>query len=249
MKTMSRLLPSAVVLAALAACGGGSDVLNIGGVWKGTWQPVSPFTDEPFQGVVEDGGPAFFYDHDGFLFVVPPIVGGKLDSTSTLYPPYGFVFTGGDVSLPAGIKGDVSSGQMSGKVFVNGAFANFQLKPTTPTTGQVDIVAGTWSGNYIGGAIPSNVAWTVSAAGDVIGHDAYGCTITGKLTLLDAGKDLFSVAVHSTGASQICAGSMTGLAYKSSHDDLDLFGHAAGTYYYVTAHSDKGAFVAEFQAQ
>jgi hypothetical protein len=42
---------------------------------------------------------------------------------------------------------------------------------------------------------------------------------------------------------------MTGLAYKSSHDDLDLFGHAAGTYYYVTAHSDKGAFVAEFQAQ
>lgn len=249
MNAKYRLLPAAVALAGLVACGGGSDTLDIGGVWKGTWEPNSPFTEEPFQAMVQDSGPAFFYDHDGFLFVVPPIVGSKLDSTSTLYPPYGFVFTGGDVSLPAAIKGDASNGQMTGKVFVNGAFANFQLKPTAPFTGQADIVAGTWSGNYIGGAIPSNVAWTVSAAGDVVGHDAYGCAITGQLDLLDAGKDLFSVSVHSTGTSQICAGNMTGLAYESSHDDLDLFGHAAGTYYYVAAHSDKGAFVAELKVQ
>lgn len=247
---MKTRIVAVAALLALASCGGGSDTLHIQGVWSGDYDPNGPFNPVSLHAVIQDGGTNIWFDNQGYVYVLSPIGGGNLETTANLYPPYGFIFTGNQPSLPSSIKGDVSNNNMSGKLFINGAFADFDLKPATPFGGNASVVGGLWSGNYIGGLSPSNLALHVNSNGSFSGSDAYGCTMQGTLTQLRQGGNLFAVMLTSRSSfSAICAGSMTGLAYESSADALNLFGHAAGTYYYVSAYSANGAFVAELKVQ
>ncbi|HEY3644591.1 MAG TPA: hypothetical protein VGM16_04565 [Gammaproteobacteria bacterium] len=243
-----RPLLTVLTLCLLVACGGGgSSGPDLQGIWTGTYAPAG--SPVPLYALIKDGGPALFYDAQaGFVILMPQTPGDStLKEPGTLYPTYGFIFTGNHASLPVEFQGADSASAISGSIVLEGAPAAFSLHPVNPLGGTASVVAGVWSGQYVGS---QNVSFQVAADGSVIsGQDVFGCHFTGKIAPLDAAKDLFSVTLAETGSVAFCVHHLTGFAYQSGTDQLNIDGHAAGTYYYVVADDAAVAFAAEFKVQ
>ncbi|HSN17224.1 MAG TPA: hypothetical protein VLV87_03360 [Gammaproteobacteria bacterium] len=242
-------LTSLFVLASilgLTACGGGGDTApDLEGVWAGNYSFGAQ--GEHLTGMIKNGGPAFFYQSDGVLFVMPHTPSGsQLDEPVVTYPTYGFIFNGGQTTLASWLKGDASSSQISGTLTVAGGLANLVVRPITPLKGTASLVPGIWSGLYIGS---QNVALNVSSSGAIAGTDTYGCQYTGQIDQLKSGENLFSVALHNAGPGPICGHVFDGLAYESDTDQTGAYGNAAGTYYYVAAYDPTEAVVMELKVQ
>jgi hypothetical protein len=245
---MKNLILCGMALVGLSACGGGSDdSLNIEGTWKGSYALESVFAETPLYALIRTGGPAILYDKTGLIYVIPTTpTGGDINTTTTLYPPYGFVFTSGQAVLPVSMKATASSGSISGNLTLQGGVASFDLSRLTAFSGSPSIVAGVWSGAYIGS---QDVAFHVTASGAITGDDVFSCSFKGQITQVSSGENLFDVQLTSTGPAPLCGHSFKGLAYESSTDEVDQFGHAAGTYYYVVAYDAQEALAAELKVQ
>lgn len=233
-------------LCLLAACGGGSSAPDIEGVWSGTWTVNGPQTPEKFHAMVRNGGPGLFFDETGFLFVMAktPADSGFTQGAET-YPPYGFIFTGGQDTLPTTFTGSASNGALDGNLTVAGARVQFNLARATRLTGTPSVTAGLWSGQYIGSV---NLALHVTAAGVITGSDAAGCILSGQITQIGT-EDLFTVTLHDAGGGPVCGHDFTGLAYEATTDMLGIDGHATGTYYYVAAYDSTEGLTAELKVQ
>ncbi len=236
---MKKPILCGLTLLALSACGGGSDSFDLEGTWKGSYSLESVFSQTPLYAAIRAGGPTILYDNTGLVYVLPATpTGADVNATATLYPPNGFIFTGGEETLSVSMKATASSGSISGDLTLQGGLASFDLARLTAFSGTPSIVAGIWSGAYIGS---QDVALTVAADGAITGSDAFSCSFKGQITQVSAGENLFDVALTSTGPAPICGQSFKGLAYESGTDEANQFGHAAGTYYYVVAYGPQEA--------
>ena len=240
-----RAAVSALVLLALVACGGGSSS-SAEGIWSGSYTIDSTAGPTPLHAIIQDGAQGIFYDYAGLSFVAANFSGTDVNTGGTLYPPYGFIFTGSTPTLPVTIRVTVSNGAMIGTATLEGGQAPLTLTPIDPTSSTPSVMAGVWSGTYIGS---SNVAFQVATDGTIDGNDAFGCHLSGSIKLLDASKDLFSVSITTSGGSVVCGHQFKGLAYESDKDELGIDGHATGTYYYLAAYDSAAAFLTELKVQ
>lgn len=241
------------VLGLLSACGGGSSgggggstTADVQGIWHGTYtvSGVSGSTD--VQAAIANGGYAFFYDANGFMYVLPKLTGSTtLSGTLTGYAPAGDFFTGGLAMESFDLTGTVSDASIAGTFSGNGVSGTFTLTPFTPYSHTASTVSGSWQGFYAGSGSPGAVALTMHSNGSFTGNDANGCALSGALKQV-TGENLFNVNVTSKGSG--CAGTLNGLAYESSTDTYNFFGGATGTYYYVGVSNAGNAFVAELKA-
>ena len=238
----------------VAACGGGGGsssnnsaptTADVQGTWSGTYSISGGSSNVPVTSVIEQGGYGFFLDSQGVLYVLPSLSGNSpVSGTVTAYAPVGYTFQNGQTQEQFSLTATVSSSAIGGTFTGNGETGSFSLTPYTPFPGTPSIIAGQWQG-YYGGSGASAVDITVNANGSFSGNDALGCSITGSFTQV-GNANLFSVSVTSTGAG--CAGNLNGLAFESSTDYFNLFGGAAGIYYYVGVSNSSAAFVAELKA-
>ena len=258
MKTLKYLVLLAAAL--LVGCNGsnsssgstssstGNDPVTflIQGTWNGSYSISGGPANVAVTSVIAQSGYGFFYDSSGYVYVLPTLNGGPfMSGTLTAYAPAGTTFTNGQTTEQFTVTGTVSNMNISGSFTGNGETGSFTLTRYTPFSGTPSIVAGQWQG-YYAGTNAAAVDITMNANGSFSGSDANGCTITGTLTQIQS-SNLFQVSADSSGAG--CAGQLSGLAFESSSDYFNLFGGAAGTYYYVGASNASDAFVAEFLAQ
>ena len=248
-----------MILAALAACGGGGGDTATGGVtspgtadveglWTGTYTAVGD-PKVTVYGAIVKGGYAFFYDTKGILYVLPKLNGGTTVSGDiTSYVPIGLHFSD-DNSLQQTyhLTATASDTVIKGDYVGDGLDATFSIHPFTPYSGTPSVVAGDWQGFYVGSHSVA-LALTVHTNGNLAGSDSDGCVISGKITQIQPGEDIFRVTLTSTGGP-LCYGEQKGLAFESSTDADGLFGHAAGTYYYMAVSSTAGGFIAALQVQ
>jgi len=243
---MMRCIAFSMAVLLLAACGGG-DTLDLQGVWSGTYF-ANGASNPPvtLKAIIGGAGPTLFFDDSGFAYVMPQRAGSNLAATLTVYPPYGFIFTGGKRTLSAIMAGSATSSSMTGQLQIEGATAQFSMKSATPFTGTPSVVAGSWQGVDLGS---SGVALTVAADGTAIGFDSFGCQLGGHITPVSGGADLFTVVLHSNGGGALCGLDLDGLAYETDTDEFDRFGHGAGTYYVMAVYNANEAMVTEFRVQ
>jgi hypothetical protein len=241
-----RLFLTVLGLSLLAACGGGSS--NDGsaeGVWAGTYTNDPSVGPVPLHGIIQNGVMAIFFDNTGLSSVITGFSGTNFSGNGTLYPATGFIFVGNKLTLPLTTHVAVTNGKMTGALTLEGAAAPMNLAPFTHVSGAPAVKEGVWSGQYFGS---SSVSINVAADGSIQGNDAFGCHLSGTIKLIDASEDLFSLVLDGTGAS-FCVHHYKGLAFESTEDQLDLDGHAAGTYYYLAAYDSTAPFLAEVKLQ
>ncbi len=243
---------------ALTACGGGGSYSNsnsngpitadVQGTWSGTYSINGESSNVPVIGAIAQDGYGFFYDGNGFMYVLPSLSGSTtLSGTLTGYAPPGATFPNGQKQLQFSVSGTVSSTAITGMFTGDGETGSFSLAPFTPFSGSPSIVAGQWQGYYAGSAGSSYaVDVTMNANGSFSGNDAFGCTITGNISQV-MGANLFTITATSAGVG--CAGNLTGLGFESSTDSFHLFNGAAGTYFYAGLSNASSAFVSEFKLQ
>lgn len=243
---MLRRIACSMAVLLLAACGGG-DTLDLQGEWTGTYF-ADGATNPPvtLKAIIGAAGPTILFDGSGFSYVMSPRAGSNLAATLTVYPPYGFIFTGGKRTLSAIMAGSATDSSMTGQLQIQGATAQFSMKRAAPFTGAPSVVAGSWQGAALGSR---GVALTVADDGTAIGTDSFGCQLGGHITPVSAGENLFTVTLHSNGGGTLCGLDLTGLAYESGTDEFDSFGGGAGTYYVMAVYNVNEAMVAEFRVQ
>lgn len=256
----------AILTLALTACGGGGGSSSgsgsggnpttaaVEGIWTGSYSITGGSTSS-VTGAIAQSGYGFFYDSNGFLYTLPMLTGSTTFSgTLTGYAPAGQTFQNGQTTVSFNVTG-TASGQGGAGTSIQGTFSttgesgSFTLAPYAPFTGTASLagLAGQWNGFYVGTGSTS-VTITINSSGTFTGNDGYGCTISGTLTQVQTGMNLYSVAATSSGQA-VCVGSLSGLGYESSTDAGGLFGGAAGTYFYVGASNATSAFAAEFKLQ
>ncbi len=247
-----------LVAALLVGCGGGGGgssssstgnnpvTYDIQDTWSGVYSITGGSANVPVTAVIAQSGYGFFYDSSGVVYVLPTLDGGPiLSGTLTAYAPAGTTFPNGQATEQFKVTGSVSNLSISGSFSGNGETGSFSLATFKSFSGTPSVMPGQWQGYYVGTG-SSAVDITMSANGSFTGSDAYGCTITGTLTEIQS-TNLFHISADSSGAG--CAGQLSGLAFESASDYFNLFGGAAGTYYYAGASNANNAFVAEFLAQ
>jgi hypothetical protein len=243
---MLRRIAFSTVVLLLAACGGG-DTLDLQGVWSGTYfadgASNPPVT---LKAIIGSAGPTLLFDGSGYVYAMSQRAGSNLAATLTVYPPYGFIFTGGKRTLSATMAGSATTNSMTGQLQIDGATAQFSMKSATPYTGTPSVVAGSWQGVDLGS---NGVALTVAADGTAIGFDSFGCQLGGHITPVSGGANLFTVTLHSKSGGVLCGLDLDGLAYESDTDEFDRFGHGAGTYYVMVVYNVNEAMVTEFRVQ
>lgn len=230
--------------------GGGGGTANVEGTWIGYYTVTGTPGNTSVTAVIQANGSAFFYDSNGVVYVLPKLTGSTtLTGTITGYAPFGFTFGDGktqDNYVLAGAASDtVISGTFGGNS--NGVTGSFYLTPFTAYNQTPTIVSGFWNGFYVGSSA-AGVSLTVQPSGTFVGTDGNGCNLSGSLTQVQSGENLFTVSVDSTGSSSSCYGHLTGLAFESNHDYSGAFGGTLGTYYYAGVSNTSGAFVAELKA-
>jgi hypothetical protein len=254
MHTAMRFAIGSVLLLALISCGGSSDSIDIEGAWSGSYNINAIFQKTPLFALIKTGtgGSMIFYDSTGLSYVTQHTpTGTDIDVPSKLYPPYGFIFDGGHHTLSVAIRATASNTGIKGTMTLDLGLANFNLSRATSLSGAPTVEAGVWNGNYIGSG---NVVFQISGEsnggnnGAITGSDAFGCSLFGQITQVDQ-ENLFFVSIDSTGPAPICGHSFTGYAYESDSDEMDLFGHATGKYYYIAAYDTSEAFLAELKVQ
>ncbi len=240
----------AVLVAGLSACGGGGGGDTDSGppsLWQGTYTPIPTEPPVRLVGVVRHDGTAFFYDQDGILFAMPKITPAKsVTGDAIAYPPYGFIFVGGAPTIQYEVTATITDTALLGRFLIQGSTGIFKLAAFQPFDGAPSVVPGAWSGGFIGGG---GIAFQVGPGGSISGFDGLGCSLTGSVDLIEPGQNLFDVSIQLSGSSSQCDQHLNGLAYESSRDDLGMFGHAAGTYYYITASDSRTGFLAELKVQ
>ncbi|HYW93077.1 MAG TPA: hypothetical protein VFA95_11580 [Gammaproteobacteria bacterium] len=251
------------LIAPLAGCGGGGGSSSGGasstpttktiaaeGVYSGSYtmsgtsQPISVY------GAILPNGYAYFGDSQGALYVLPNgIKTGSFSGTLTAYAPIGEVFANGQSQTSFSLNGKAQDNgsvvtDVSGSFSGAGESGNFTLNRQGISSNATSLpkLAGSYSGYYWGSGSAA-IALTVASDGTVTGNDAYGCTITGKMSVV-SGEDLVKIQADSTG-SPSCVGSVSGLGFVASNDISGLFGGASGTYIYVGASNSTVGFVAE----
>lgn len=229
---------------------GGSDsgTTSIEGTWVGQYSLDGATTPTPVVAVIKDGGSAFFYDSNGFSFYLPPLMGTSLSGTLDAYAPYGYTFPNSAVHQQFTVAGTLDRSKIAGGFTGNGESGTFVLVPAPLYSGRPAIVAGTWDGFYVINASTA-VNLVVQASGAFQGSDANGCSLQGTMTQVQAGENLYTVTVNSSGSSTShgCGGDLTGLAYESDLDAQGFFGSQPGPYFHIGASNASSAFVAEFK--
>ncbi|HSN17221.1 MAG TPA: hypothetical protein VLV87_03345 [Gammaproteobacteria bacterium] len=229
----------------LAACGGSDNSASLEGTWIGVYQLDGSGPPVPIAAAIEDGGPALFYDKDGFSFYLPKLSGTTLAGTTDAYASYSYTFPNGRVWQHFTTAGTVSPTQITGSFANSSESGTFTLKPESLYSGTPSIVPGTWDGFFVVNSF-SAVNVVMDASGSFQGSSlADRCTFKGTLTPVKAGENLYSVDVSEFGCA---AGEMHGLAYQTDLDAYGFFPGASGHYYYVAASDSTRAFVAEFKA-
>jgi hypothetical protein len=249
-----------MVAFSLAACGGGgadgtasggggtggNGTAAVEGLWTGSYTvPGDPSVT--IYGALTKGGYAFFYDTKGILYVLPRLTGSTaLSGTLTSYVPVGLHFEDGTTKQVFHLAGTASDTAITGTFTGNGITASFTLHPFTPFTGTPALAAGDWQGYYVGSHSVA-LALTVQPDGTFTGSDSDGCSLSGTIGQ-KASENLFPVSVTSSGGP-LCYGGLDGMAFESSTDADGLFGHAAGTYYYIGVSGTHGGFIAAVKVQ
>ena len=244
---------SVLVCACNAGQSDNTDV-SVQGNWSGQYAAAGAKQSIPVFALIQKGGSAYLFDSTGVIYHLPSFSGSeKVSGPVTAYPAMGFTFADGSSSMDLDMNGTAASTGINVDLDGDGnsgqaRSGQAQLLPLETYYGESSVAEGQWTGIYISPA-PQSLALDVKADGDFSGNDAYGCTLQGHLTQLGEHETLFSVAIHSTGASSACGGTLTGLAHESAYDTFNLFQGAQGTYYYLAASNSKTAFIAEFKVQ
>lgn len=241
----------ALAFLGLAACGGGGDssnstptTANVQGNWQGSYTISGVSGSTPITAVIQSGGFGFFFDTNGVIYVLPQLSGSTtLSGTITAYAPAGTTFADGHTQDNFSVSGTASDTSISGTFSGNGETGTFSLSSTTPFTGTPALNPGAVFGFYVGvGSGAVNI--TLNGGGSFFGSDSNGCMLTGQITQVGS-QNLYTVVVHSTGTSSLCAGTLTGLGFESNADAGHLFGGSTGTYFYIGVANTSDAFVAE----
>lgn len=241
----------------LVACNLGQSndsIVSVQGNWSGTYSTLGSGTSIPIFALMQENGPAYLFDSSGIVYRLPTFTGSRETSGNvTAYPATGYKFADGNSSEPLTMDAIAQGSQLD--IDLDGPDGSNQdqqgsaeLLHFETYSGHPSIQSGQWTGYYIS-PTPESLGLAVAADGSFTGNDAYGCSLTGQLTPVEAGSTLFAVSLKSSGTSPACGGAMTGLAHESDDDSFGFFQYVPGIYYYLCASNAGAAFVAEFRVE
>jgi hypothetical protein len=247
---------AAFALAALlGGCGGGGSGGKTAkpvaeGVYFGLFTTDGNSKPTPVFGAISPGGYAYFGDIHGTQYVLPSkIEKGGFAGKVTAWAPFGHNFDDGRKSRDYLLAGHAQANDDRMVTQINGVLSGdvdggtFKLKQqglSKPAPDLADL-AGTYQGYYWeSGHVAVSV--TLAADGSFDFSDGYGCTGSGKFTLV-SGYNLLPVTLDSSGNST-CAGKVSGLGFTGTKDLGDFFQNAGGTYIYFGASNANTGFIA-----
>lgn len=211
---MRKFIPSVLVSAMLAACGGG------GGGVDGTARIIPSSIEGDFEGstsngktvdilVLEDNSFWVLYgvSSSGYLAVEGFITGmGTISNGSFSSTAYDFPAPGSSV-VSATVSGSYTSTTLDGTITENASAITFTSTEgasayTYDTAATLSDVSGSWSGSLLDG---ETATITVSASGAIAGTPTSfpGCSFTGLVTPRASGKNVFDVRIF-FGTSSSC---------------------------------------------
>ena len=240
----------------LAACRGDSSNSNsqgIQGLWSGTFDTVGFFAPPDISynvvGGIGTGGETLFFDSNGDVFALSPVINGSGAYTGTVYGYTAFnptTLTQSTAQTPP-LSGTVtpSTIQISASGIDKGG--TLSVTPYTAYSGTPSYTAGVWHGNYLGTG--SSLSLSVDAAGRINGTDVSGCTVTGVISQVKPNQNLYEVAYVATVApgsgAGACGGAFGGLGFVSSSDMSGKLG--SGTFFYMVLTGSPQVYVLEFK--
>jgi hypothetical protein len=267
-------LSLALVALLLTACGGGGGSSSSGGASQpppptgvtGLWAGSASLQDMPSSvtGAILQNGPGFFFDSSGDIYILPTLTGSSTFSgTLSAFAVDPRDLPGGNPSYFFNVTGTVVE-QAGTAINIQGNFTDptyttiggtFSLTPDIPYPGTVSVagLAGQWDG-YYGVEDATSVVLNVNSQGIFTGNDADGCPLSGTLTQVQAGLNLYQITLTSS-IPTTCHQNLTGLGFEGTSDILGEFGGAQGSYFYMGIANQSAPpfnsypYVAEFKLQ
>ena len=251
MKSLLFSLPAIAILVLVSACGG-SDAVNVEGGWTGAETDVA--SDANSTGIPQsvhavaafrEDGYGFVFDAHHNYFVTPPL-GSKAVTVWDMsvirrngpnplfFSPSSNLVARFHLSDGAVVASYTNPGLTRFKDCIQGCWiGSFDLRRNPSSAAPSSPPSGEWQGMNLSGYDFDTMSVNMAADGSFSGEDL-GCRFFGTLTPVRAGEGLYDADASSTGCYIDGRGNhYRGLGYFSDEDEFDLFGKAAGTYFYL----------------
>jgi hypothetical protein len=233
--TRALAVPSLLLLAFAAGCGGGSGSAANGttptggsggsvtpatgptttGVYKGTITSTTTGQTTPVMAMVDAHGQANWMSTDGRVWTgTMPMTGAHFDASLMGQMYTGTTFPDGSTAGNGMMSVDNASGHMSGRFNGSGDAGNFDLilNSMWNRPASLPAVAGVYTrSSWTGYAM----TMTIGTNGQLMANDSRGCSINGTVTIPDAIHNLYSIT-----ATVTSCGSLDG-AYQGHGTLLD----------------------------
>jgi hypothetical protein len=198
-KTHLRLLPLLLLAGVAGGCGGGGDDEDAGfgggadasGIWLGNVDVDSGPQNVPAMLIVRSNGTVYMDTDIGLLVGTAQTSGNAFSAGTDGYSYNGGFPDGADFSL----NGTVAAGNsLTGAFSGSGQSGTFEFSFNTALsalTAALPTVAGTYTAELTIRDDVRPVSVTIASNGDLTGSGG-GCTLTGKVSVLDSARNVYS---------------------------------------------------------